>query len=129
MPGLLIKGVTWGTLGLAFLGIAAAPWWLHCSFIERLTHVRFYWIGTLLGLLIWWAVRKRWLPALVAMALLMGREQVRAPRCGGDALGKQGPKGHAGRIAAPMCAHRRSTLLSQGLSVIFLSFPPFHCCY
>ena len=42
MPGLLIKRVTWGTLGLAFLGIAAAPWWLHCSFIKRLTHVRFY---------------------------------------------------------------------------------------
>jgi hypothetical protein len=67
MPGLLIKGVTWGTLGLAFLGIAAAPWWLHCSFIERLTHVRFYWIGTLLGLLIWWAVRRFQLHAVFAM--------------------------------------------------------------
>ena len=93
MPGLLIKGVTWGTLGLAFLGIAAAPLGLHCSFIERLTHVRFYWIGTLLGLLIWWAVRKRWLPALVAVALLLAAlpAVLRYYRSGGVSTGSGTP--------------------------------------
>jgi endonuclease/exonuclease/phosphatase (EEP) superfamily protein YafD len=60
----------WLGFSLAFLGIAAAPLGLHCSFIERLTHLRLYWIGWLAVLLVWWIARKALLPALAALVLL-----------------------------------------------------------
>ena len=60
----------WGILTLAGLGIVAAPLGLQCSFIERLTHMRFFWIAALVVLLVWWAVRKATVPAILPLALL-----------------------------------------------------------
>lgn len=67
----LSKAFPWMLVFLAFLGIIAAPWGLECSFIERLTHVRFYWIGGLTVLLLWWICKKAWLPALLVLGLLV----------------------------------------------------------
>jgi endonuclease/exonuclease/phosphatase (EEP) superfamily protein YafD len=69
---LLTGVVPWGILVGAFLGIAAAPLGLYCSFIERLTHIRFYGMAALTLSLGWWIVRKQRIPALVAAALLVG---------------------------------------------------------
>lgn len=60
----------WLGFTAAFLAIAAAPLGLHCSFIERLTHLRFYWLGFLMLLVLWWAFRRRLVRALCAAALL-----------------------------------------------------------
>ena len=66
----LIRFMPWGILTLAGLGIVAAPLGLQCSFIERLAHMRFYWMAALSVLLIWWAVRKAVVPAILSCALL-----------------------------------------------------------
>lgn len=69
IPRRIANLVSWLGFAAAFLAIASAPLGLYCSFIERLTHLRFYWLGFLLLLLIWWAARRRPVPALMAAAL------------------------------------------------------------
>ena len=42
---------------------------MQCSFIERLTHLRLYWIAVLVVLAVWWMVRKEVIPAILALFL------------------------------------------------------------
>ena len=65
----LSKALRWILVFLAFLGIVAAPWGVQCSFIERLTHLRFYWLGGLGIFLLWSLQGKARLSAVAVLAL------------------------------------------------------------
>jgi len=59
----------WCVLVLAGWGILAAPLGLYCSFIERLTHVRLYWIAALCLCGLGWAWTRQWKKMLAALLL------------------------------------------------------------
>lgn len=56
----ILHGLAVCCLVVCFLGIAASPLGIWSSWIERLTHFRFYWIGLLTALCLWWGLRKSW---------------------------------------------------------------------
>lgn len=59
----------WSVLVLAGLGILAAPLGFYCSFIERLTHLRLYWIAALCLCGLGWAWTRQWKKMLAALLL------------------------------------------------------------
>ncbi len=45
---------------LCLLALAGAPLGMWSSYFERLTHFRFYWIGILAALGLWWGLQRSW---------------------------------------------------------------------
>jgi endonuclease/exonuclease/phosphatase (EEP) superfamily protein YafD len=66
----IVQGLAVSCLLVCFLGIAASPLGVWSSWIERLTHFRFYWIGLLTALCLWWGLRKYWRWLTGSMVLL-----------------------------------------------------------
>ncbi len=59
-----------GALGVCAAGLVSTPWTCHVSLLERLTHFRLYWLGGLIALVGWWALRLAWKRAAVSAVLL-----------------------------------------------------------
>lgn len=72
---LLRKAVTAAPMALLMLsgaGIISGYAGLWLSPLERLSHLRFYWLGLLAGLSVLWLVRKSWRTLTAGLLLIMG---------------------------------------------------------
>ncbi|RYD30120.1 MAG: endonuclease/exonuclease/phosphatase family protein [Verrucomicrobiaceae bacterium] len=59
-------------LVLGGAGIVSGPAGLWLSPVERLTHFRFYWLGLLAALMVWWLARRAWRLLTAGMLLIIG---------------------------------------------------------
>ena len=68
--GWTLHALVWTGVALAFCGIVAAPLGIYASWVERLTHVRLYWLGGLACFLVWLVIGRAWKRALAVAGLI-----------------------------------------------------------